>query len=419
MECFVARQPIFDRQLRVFAYELLFRSGFENSYGTADGDKASADVLTASFLLSGLDDLTRGKKASINFTRRLILEEVATLFPNTELLIEIDKATELDDAVIRACKHLKRANYSLVFDGFTLEDLGSPLVDLVDIVKVDFSETGEQERISIPRELRSKNVRLLAKKMETVGEFNRALEWDYSLFQGYFFSRPIIQASQAIGGSKVVYLRILSEIAKPQFDLGEIENLIRQDISLSYKLLRFINSAYFGLFHEITSIRQALTLVGIREIKKWIALTAISDLAADKPEELVVNSLVRAKFLELLAPKIGLADRTSEFFLLGMFSAIDAIVGMSMTEILGKLPLGDEIKVTLLGGASSFRDAYDALMSYERGQWDKFADSVSNLRLTEDDAPGLYRDSVRWVNQTLQIMPSRGDGAPATPVTKG
>jgi c-di-GMP-related signal transduction protein len=418
MECFVARQPIFDRQLRVFAYELLFRSGVHNSYDAADGDKASSDVLTASFVLNGLDDLTGGKRASINFTRNLLVGEVATLFPCQNLLIEIHKDINPDQMLIKACRNLKREGYSLVFDGLTPDDLGSPLVDLVDIVKVDFTKTTEDERASIPLELRSKNVKVLAMKVETVEEFNRSLKWNYSLFQGHFFSRPVIHARHAITGSKLVYLRILNEVDKPEIEIGELDSIIRQDVSLSYKLLRFINSAYFGLFQEIRSIRQALTLVGIRELRKWIALTAISDLAGDKPEELVVNSLVRARFCELLAARLGLEDRSSEFFLMGMFSSIDAIMDTAMSEILGNLPLMDEIKIALLGGENTFRSVYDVLVSYERGEWERFAESISKLRLTEDGIPAIYRDSVKWVNQILQVVPSADTSPAIAPVKR-
>jgi EAL and modified HD-GYP domain-containing signal transduction protein len=402
MEHFIARQPIFDRELRVFAYELLFRSGFDNFYDALDGDQASSDVLTTSFMLVGLEELTSGKKASINFTRRLILNEVATLFPSDLLLVEVLENVEPAPEVIEACKDLKRAGYRLILDDFCPLSAGNPLLKIVDIVKVDFAKTQPRERELIPLMGDCRQARFLAEKVETAKEFSQALDWNYSYFQGYFFSHPVIHSSNIIPGSKLAYLRILNEINRPETDFSQLEAIIKCDVSLSYKLLRFMNSAYFGFYERIRSIRQALTLLGLREVKKWVSLAALTSLASDRPEELIVNSLVRARLCEQLALRVGLGDRTSELFLMGMFSMIDAIAGKPMSEILGNLPITEEVKVALMGGENRFRDVFDMLVSYERGEWGEFAEHAANLKIEENDLPVLYRDSVRWVGQVLQ-----------------
>jgi c-di-GMP-related signal transduction protein len=402
MEHFIARQPIFDRELRVFAYELLFRSGFDNFYDALDGDQASSDVLTTSFMLVGLEELTSGKKASINFTRRLLLNEVATLFPSDLLLVEVLENVEPAPEVVEACRNLKRAGYRLVLDDFCPLCAGNPLLEIVDIVKVDFAKTQPRERQLIPMMSDCRQARFLAEKVETAKEFSQALDWNYSYFQGYFFSQPVVHSSNIIPGSKLAYLRILNEINSPETDFGELEAIIKCDVSLTYKLLRFMNSAYFGFYERIRSIRQALTLLGLREVKKWVSLAALTSLASDRPEELIVNSLVRARLCEQLALRIGLGDRNSELFLMGMFSMIDAIAGKPMSEILGNLPITEEVKVALMGGENRFRDVFDMLVAYERGEWAEFGDHAANLKIEESDLPVLYRDSVRWVGQVLQ-----------------
>jgi EAL and modified HD-GYP domain-containing signal transduction protein len=406
VEHFVARQPIFDRELRVFAYELLFRSGFDNFYDALDGDQASSDVLTTSFMLVGLEELTSGKKASINFTRKLLLDEVATLFPRDLLLVEVLENVEPAPEVVAACKDLKRTGYRLILDDFCPMCADNPLLEIVDIIKVDFAKTQPQERELIPMMAKCRQARFLAEKVETAEEFSQALQWNYSYFQGYFFSEPVIHSSSVIPGTKLAYLRILKEINRPETDLGEVETIIKHDVSLSYKLLRFINSAYFGFYERIRSIRQALTLLGLREVKKWVSLAALTGLASDRPEELVVNSLVRARLCEQLAPWVGLGSRSSEFFFMGMFSMIDAIAGRPMSDILGNLPLTEEIKIALMGGENRFRDVFELLLSYEKGAWDELAEHASNLGIDEKDLPVLYRQAVRWVNQVLEQTPA-------------
>lgn len=409
MEFFVARQPIFDRNLNVFAYELLFRSDLGDLCEYLDADMASSDVLTTSFILIGLDEFTSGKKASINFTRKLLVNEVATLFPSEHLLIEISGTMNCDEESVDACRRLRRAGYHLVLDDPSFENRDCPLWDMADIMKIDFLETTPEQRDLLLAEAGSRGVSPLAKRVETSQDFNRALELGYKYFQGFFFSRPVVRSNHVIPGSKLVYLRILDEVNRPDAGFKQIEEIFKQDMSLSYNLMRFINSAYFGLFERIHSIRHALTLLGLAEVKKWVSLIAMSGLAKDKPEELVVNSLIRASLCEQIASEIGCVDKSSEFFLMGMFSMIDAIMDRPMCEILSKLPLLDDIKIALMGGNNTYRDVYEAVVAYETGEWDQFASYASKLDLPENVVPKLYGNSVKWVNKVLHLaQPAAG-----------
>jgi EAL and modified HD-GYP domain-containing signal transduction protein len=258
-------------------------------------------------------------------------------------------------------------------------------------------------------------LRFLAEKVETVDQFRQAIEADYNYLQGFFFSKPVVRSDSTIPGSKLVYLRIMNEISKPGIDFTDIEKIVKQDVSLSYKLMKFINSAYFGLTKPVTSIASGLALLGIREIKKWVALSALSRLAEEKPEELIVQSLLRGRLCECLAGEIGLRNRGPELFLMGIFSLVDAIMDKPMSEILGQLPLTEETKSALLGADHLFRDILDAVASYERGDWVRFANLASTIHLKEEAMPALYQESMRWVNQALQIHADERAESPVAP----
>jgi c-di-GMP-related signal transduction protein len=405
MRCFVARQPIFDRRLDVFAYELLFRSGFDDfcDIDGSEGDVASSEVLTTSFVITGLQELTGGRKVSINFTRNLLLQEIPTLFPPEMLLVEVLEDVTPKPEVVTACRKLKNAGYRILLDDFTPEYFQSPLLEYADIIKVDFQECSVSDWQDIPRRLENRGLQFLAEKVETVEQFRQAVESNYTYLQGYFFSKPVVRTDSTIPGSKLVYLRIMNEINKPGVDFTDVERIVKQDVSLSYKLLRFINSAYFGLTQPVTSIGHALALLGMREVKKWVALSALSRLAEDEPQELIVHSMVRARLCECLAGKIGLRNRGQELFLMGVFSLVDAIIGKPMSEILGQLPLTEETKSALLGADHLFRDVLDLVISYERGDWPRFSSLAATIQLAEDAMPDLYRESMRWVNQAMKV----------------
>jgi len=387
--------------LNVYGYELLFRTGFNNYFSSVDEDKASSDVITTSFMVIGLDELTSGKMAFINFTRNLIVNDVATLFPKDLLAVEVLENTPSDDEVLKACATLKQAGYKIVFDDFTIEHANNPIAEIADIIKVDFKLNSIEERQLIPQKGNSKNVKFLAEKVESRKEFEQALSWNYDYFQGYFLSKPVIHTGYAIPASKVAYLRILKEVNKPDIEFTELEDIIKMDVSLSYKLLRFINSASWGFKNEIGSIRHAISLLGVREFKKWISLVALSNLAEEKPVELIQNSLVRAKFNEELAIKLGYSKNSSEFFLMGLFSLIDVIIDKPMAEILANLPISDDIKLALTGDQNQFRKVFDIISAYENGDWTAFENFTNEYQLDEKEVPPIYYNALKWVNKIM------------------
>jgi len=395
---FTARQPIFDRGKQVYGYELLFRSGLENRYTAADPDVSTLDVIANSLVDIGLDELTGHRRGFINFTRSLLLQNVAELLPPDLVGIEILESIAPDEEILAACRRAKGAGYVIALDDFVLTDLSNPLLDLADIVKIDFMATTPEERARIADTLSQRKIKALAEKVETEEEFREAADAGYAYFQGYFFSKPTVQTGHALAGNKLSYMRLMEEVSRPELSLDDLEAIIKQDLSLTYKLLRFINSAWFGLRYKIASVKHALTWLGSKEIRTWIYLVCLRDMGADKPTELFLRAMTRAKMGEGVAPPLGMKDKAPELFLMGMFSLIDAVLNTPMEQILDKLPLTDSVKTALAGKPSPFREVHDVITCYERGDWNTFAAHAGQLRLDTGLVPGIFKQSLKWAN---------------------
>lgn len=397
MDVFVARQPIFDSKKRVTAYELLFRSSLENLYTLSqEGDQATNKLIVDSFLVIGLDNLTGGKRAFINFTKNLLLKGAPTIIPKDLVAVEVLETVYPDDLVIMACKELKQQGYVIVLDDFVFHEDYRQLVELADIIKVDFQNTRGKARKTVLKECVNSDVTFLAEKVETADEFEEACRYGYALFQGYFFSKPVVVSGRDIPGNKVSYLRVLHEVNRPEVDFEKIEEIVKRDVALSFKLLKFINSAFFGLSVKVQSIRHALVLLGTKEIKKWVSLIALSNLASDKPQELLTIALVRARFCERIASRIGCADRSSDFFMMGLFSVIDALIDKTMSDILSDLPISEDVKSALLGQENTLHAVYQLILSYEKGAWEQIGLFVNKLNLSDSELPEFYFDALKW-----------------------
>ncbi len=408
MDIYVARQPIFDCYQEVFAYELLYRSGANKFYSTLDGDRAISEMITNSFLLIGLENLTRGKKAFISFTRNLLENDTAMLLPNDSIVVEILEDADPDDKMMAACRKLKNLGYLLALDDFRYDHRFLPLLELVDFVKVDFLNSSLYDRRSIINKINKSGrnrVKFLADRVETREEFTEAVELGYSYFQGYFFSKPHLVSTRDIPSFKLTYMQILQEINKEEVNFDKLEDLIKRDVSLSYKLLKFINSLAFGFRSEIRSIKQALVLLGQKEISKWLSLIALRNIGENKPDELIVAALCRAKFCELVAPRVGLKSRSPDLFLMGMFSLIDAFLDKPLPDILVELPLADDIKEALLGDTNRLGDVYGLVVAFEKGDWDELSRRAARLELDEKEVKEFYLDSLEMANQVFFRKP--------------
>ncbi len=406
MEVFIARQPIFDIHLKAYGYEILFRNGGENAYSCIDGDQASKDVIGNAFLKIGLHRLTGGKRAFINFTRRLFLEEVGLKLPKDLIVIEILEDLKPDPELIQVCRRLRDAGYTLALDDFVAKNRDlMPLVKLADIIKVDFAGNDDKEKRSIASEIGRFGPRLLAEKVETRQDFQLAKECGYSLFQGFFFSKPEIISGRDIPGYKLNHLRMLEQLSREDLDYKELAKTIGQDLSLSYKLLNYINSAYFGVGKTVSSVSQAILLLGEREVRKWASLVTLTGLGQDKPQELMVTSLVRAQFCEAMAKGVGLKGKGSELYLMGLFSLLDVLVGRPLDEILTEIPLGREIKSALSNsGVNQHKKVLNLVSHYEKAEWQKLSGLIRELGLSSADVVMAYLQSLVRAEQILGVQ---------------
>lgn len=403
METYLARQPIFDNQQKVFAYELLFRSGnVNNSYDGTNQDHAASKVIADCCSMLGPQSVTQGKKAFINVTREVLLSEYVSLLPKEVAVVELLETVEPDETVINACRKLKDNGYMLALDDFVYSEGYRPLVELADIIKVDFLATGRATQEELVRQLTPLGLKLLAEKVETREVYDDAIKMGYAYFQGYFFCKPEIVSRKDVPGFKMNYFRILQEVQRAELDFAEIENIIKRDLSLSFKFLRYINSASFALRNEITSVRQALNLLGEAPVKKWVSLITLTSMASDKPTELVMQALIRAKFCELLATITRMKSRANELFLMGMLSLIDAIMDQTLSSLLTQLPISDEVKVALLEGGNKLGDIYHYVLAYERGDWTRLSELSTALDIDESAPPQVYLEAVEWVQQSMQ-----------------
>jgi len=400
MEKYLARQPIFDALGNVFGYEILFRSSLDNFFGGAQSDLASASTADNLFLF-GLDRLTEGRLAFVNCTRDSLVREYPTLLPKERVVIELLETIHVDEPVVAACRDLKQSGYMLALDDFLDVPAWQPLIPLADFIKVDVLATSPEEQLRLIKKFKRTKVRLLAEKVETHEVFDRAKRWGYSLFQGYFFSRPQILRRHDIAPNKLNYLRVLQAANRPQIEVNEIVEAIKAEPSLSYRLLRYLNSPAFFLVSQVHSIPHALRLLGQRGTQKWISLVAIACMAEDKPRELIVLPLIRARFCELLAPVAKLASSSNDLFLLGLLSAIDAILDMPMTDVLKEIAIDVDIRAALLGEMNRYRKILDLVVMYETGAWEGLSERAAQIGIGEDAVPEMFFQSLEWAKKIL------------------
>jgi c-di-GMP-related signal transduction protein len=395
-DCFVARQPILDARRQVFGYELLFRSGATDHYAHGDGDEASLRVIGNTLSVFGLDVLTAGKKAFINFTRDLLLDDQAFLLPPDRTVVEILETVQADPSVLEACRRLKRAGYLLALDDYVGEPGSEPFLGLADIVKVDFRGiTADQRRLFAGR-LTPQGVKLLAEKVETWEEQREAAALGYSYFQGYFFCRPETLCRQALAPSRVSYLRLLEELNRPEIDFGRVEQVVKQEAPLAVKLLSYLNSALFGWRAEVTSIRHAARLLGPKNLRRWANVTALMGLCDDKPPELFVTAIIRARFCELLGRTTDLGHSPLDLFLTGLLSVLDAILDRPLDEALAQFSLPDVVQDALLKGTSRAGQACALARAYESGDWERISEAARNLNVPGPKVADAYRRAVEW-----------------------
>lgn len=389
---FVARQPILTTEKNIFGYELLFRDGTSDFFNGSDPEAASHSILDSSMLM-GFDLLCDGSRAFINCTRDVLMKDYVTLLPSSRTVIEVLEDVPPDELVVAACQRLKESGYLIALDDFTVDDPRGLLIDLADIIKVDLRLCSMDHGAAMV-ERYGKHCRMLAEKVETQEEFTRAHEAGFSYFQGYFFRKPELLTASEIPTSRITYVRMLQAASRLDLDPREIENLIKSEPSLCYRLLRYLNSSLFGFSNEIHSVSHALAMLGARETRRWVRLVATLAAGQNKPSDLVLSALVRGRFCELLGSKIPHGD--SDLFLMGIMSLMDAILEIQMARVVERVPLDRECRAVLLGEPSQLRPVYALMLAQESGQWQIVSELATQLHLSESEVAEDHWRAMQW-----------------------
>lgn len=397
---FIARQPIFSRDQQVYGYELLYRDSLENCFACNDTEAACRGTLDSS-LLMGLDVLCGAACTFINCTREALLESYVTLLPPQSTILEILETVPPEPDVFSACRTLKEAGYRLALDDFVPDDPRESLTGVADLIKLDLKKTPRSRWEEMARTYSVRSIPMLAEKIETHEQFLATRDMGFRYFQGYFFQKPVIYTSTEIPHNQLNYLHMLQVVYQPELEWNILEKLIKHEASLCYRLLRYLNSASFGLRREIRTVRHALSMLGDRQIRKWITLVATVGAGRDKPDELVRSALVRGHFCELLSRRSG--KKESDHFLLGLFSLMDTILGMPIAEILARVPIDHEIRNALLGLPSSLRPLYDLMRAQEDADWQKCTELGAQLSFSETEIAQAYLESIRWAREVVSL----------------
>ncbi|MCC6207450.1 MAG: HDOD domain-containing protein [Gammaproteobacteria bacterium] len=394
---YIGRQPIFDVQQNVIGYELLYRRQEQTTQARViDGDQATSQIFINSFLEMGLDKVVGKHQAFINVTRHFITNIDLLPPPSSQLVLEILEDIEIDNTIISAVRKLKQMGYIIALDDFIYHPDLKPLVNEANIVKLDVQALNDmelEEHVSI---LNKYPIKLLAEKIETPEMFDRCKGLSFDYFQGYFLCKPRVLTGRRMPANRVNTMRMMAELQNPAINIKELEALISQDPTMSYKLMRYINSAAFTLSKKVDSIHHAIVYLGEKEIKRWATLIALTGID-DKPDELITTSLIRSKMCELLAESCSSANKDSAF-IVGLFSTLDAMMDRPLPEILGALPLSPEITEALISRKGPYAAILNSVIAYEHGEWDKLeSTAISKETITE-----IYLNSLNWADTIMQ-----------------
>jgi EAL and modified HD-GYP domain-containing signal transduction protein len=387
-EKFIARQPILDTRLQVFGYELLFRGGPQNSFQPFAN--AGSSVIADSITLFDLDMLTGHARAFVNVDEMALRLGAPRLLPADRIVVEILETVRPTQEILGACGELRSAGYQLALDDFVDSPEIAPLVEFASFLKIDFQMFDARARSALARKYTDKNIRLLAEKVETASEFCEARDLGFSYFQGYFFCKPSMVETREIPGNKAIQLQLLTAVAAPELRFDIIENLLKQEPSLLYRLLRYLNSPVLGLRSEVRSVRHAIVLLGENEFRQWASIFAIISMSAGKSPELIRTALTRAFFCEEFAGAAGVREKSASLFLMGLLSVTDALLDKPMREVLKTLPIIQEVKIALCGGTNRFRDVFELVLALERAEWIRLSDIAARIGCDEGKIPDSY-----------------------------
>ena len=391
----VARQPILDARQQVFGYELLYRGTAEASAFSGNAEHASAQVIGDALLAIGFDTLPDGRRAFVTLTTETLLSDTSSVLDPDQVVLEILENVAITPDVVAMCASLAERGYALALDDFVPGSAAESLLPHVKFVKLDVLALPPDLHKETAGRMLKQGVSVIAEKVETVADFERAKSAGCALFQGYYFCRPTTFSARALSASHVTQMRLMAALFTPSVSLGAIEDLLKHDASLTYRVLRTVNSAGFGLRREVGSIREALLLLGLEQIRKWTSIWVLAGMNKG-PSELVTMTVLRGRSCELVGHSVGGPGSDGGYFLLGLCSLLDVLLGQPMEDVLRELPLDEGIRSALLGDDNAARRVLDAVVHHEQGRWTQAAALTSRLGLPDDRLPTAYNDALAW-----------------------
>ncbi|MDH5517618.1 MAG: HDOD domain-containing protein [Gammaproteobacteria bacterium] len=395
---YIARQPIYDSNLEIKAFELLYRDSEVNSASFSDASQASSETIVNAFIHIGIDNLVGTALAFVNFPSEFILNnDLITMFQEQSVL-EVLEDVEPSVKVIEGIKNLKAKGYKVALDDFVYSEKMKPMLALADFVKIDVIDYDADKLSALIALLKQDySFKLIAEKVETQDMFQQCQQLGFDYFQGYFFCRPQLVSQKNASSNKAVALNLLSQLQNPDTHIDELEIILAQDVTLTYKLLRYINSAAFSLRREIESVKQAIVLLGLDAVKNWISLILMSRIVDDKPDQLIVTALVRAKMSQLIAKKVN-PNIEKQIFICGLFSVLDALMDKSMVDLLDSVILSTPIKLALLDYDGELGELLFNCILYERAEFEELEKRKINTEYYYD----AYIAAIKWADESMR-----------------
>lgn len=408
MDVYMARQPIYDAVKKLSAYELLYRADENNRFASnVSGDEATSILVSDAITVFGINNITNGNLAYINFTKQLIMDDFALLLSPDEVVIEILEDTIIDEEIIQKLAELKKRNYTIALDDYTGDERYDSIMEFVDIIKVDFQAVNRIKMAEIADVYKKQGKVLLAEKIETEEDFLLAIQSGYELFQGYYFSKPKMIKGRSVKLDASGYATIIVELGKLDPDFKSLSEAIKVNPNLTYKLLQYVNTMKFAQKMTVSSIQMALVTMGLNEVRRWILLIMAREFSYNKQDELVKTSFIRGVFAEKLAQKTqDLNHRSHEAFLLGVFSMMEAISGISTEDLMRELPLNDDVKGALHGEENSFRRLLNFVENYENANWDEIVKDLEHYNVDRESVLRIYLECVVYADMLFSNNPT-------------
>ncbi|MGE6108980.1 EAL and HDOD domain-containing protein [Aeromonas sobria] len=403
MYSYVARQPILDSSLQTHAYELLFRDSLENVFPSISSRQATSRLVVEQFLQQNIDQLLGGRPCFINFPHDVLLEGLAECLPPRQVVIEILEDALPDDALLAKVQELHQLGYRLALDDFTMSSAWERFLPWIHIIKFDLRLSPLPKIASFIQRHRHLRLTYLAEKVESKQEFEQTQALGISLFQGFFFSRPEMVKRATMQPAQMVVIQLLNEVNQSDPNLVRIEQLLGQDVSLSLKLLRYVNNLK-GRSKPISSFRQAAIYLGHTQLRRFVTLVATSGAGQGKSAELYQMSLIRARFCELLTLAHASTAQSQQAFIVGLFSLLDVLMEQPMATLLGSVPITDEIRRALLAREGKLGFYLTFCEDYEAANWPRVAMHTARLGLNEEKVSQLYLSATAWVNEQINAM---------------